>query len=158
MIRPPSLQRTYNEHWSQDAAFYQPAADATVEQVRDYLAKLEVAWDTGDWSALRVEGGGEPTTFVVRPLGVEQLGKLRDLRSAGMGDNEISQLAFRCALVSVSNLGDVKVKHVEDERFGRIASLSFLAEAGIFGDFGVQLVVELGTRVFKRANGIPPKR
>ena len=168
MIRPPSLQRTYNEHWSEDSSFEQapvsPSEGATDEERAAYVAAMatyatraEVAWETGDWSGLRVAGAGEPTTFVMRPLSTEQFCKLADMRSAGLGENELAAYAFRCALVSVSNLGDVKVSFVDDEKLGRIASLAFLTEAGAVGALGTRLVRELGARTLMRARGPSPK-
>jgi hypothetical protein len=152
VIKPPSLAKPFTEYFSEDPAFEQLASDATPEQTAEYSAKLTAAWETGDWSALRAEGAGEPTTFTVRALPSDAFGKLADIQAAGAGDNEVYQLAFRVVLQSVSNLGNAKVTTIEDERFGRIASLQFLTDAGVTGALGMRIMREIGVRALKRAN------
>lgn len=157
MIKAPSLRGPYNDHFSEDPAFLQLATDATPEQIAEYTAKLTAATETGNWSPLRVEGAGEPTTFVLRPIPSSAFGQLVDLQRGGTGENETLELAFRIALASVSNLGEAKVSFVEDPRFGRIASASFLETAGIHGALGVRIVREIGSRIIRRASDLGPK-
>lgn len=169
MIRPPSNIRQYAEHWSEDPAFEQappvPAKTATDDERRvaeqaleTYAAKLSVAWETGDWSALRVTGAGEPTTFLVKPLSSEVFGKLIDAQANGTGEHELHQLAFRCALQSVTQLEGAKVAFVEDEQFGRIASLAFFEDVGITGALGQRIIRDIGGRILRRAATLSPKR
>jgi hypothetical protein len=157
MIRPLSNQKVYDEHWSGDEAFEQVPSDATPEQIADYNAKLTVATETGNWSGLRVAGSSEPTKFTVRPIPVAAYGKLADLQVSGAGRVEILTLGFRIALVSVSNLDNAKVATVNDERFGKIATLSFLDDAGLTGAVGMRIVSEIGERCLERASTLSPK-
>lgn len=155
MIKPPSLFKPYTDCVSFDAAFVQLEPTATDEQKADYAARLQVAVDTGDWSGLRVAGAGEPTVFHLRVLTGDAFGKLADMQRAGVGDNELFTLALRLALLSVTGLGDARVSVVDDPKWGRIADLGFLEQAGIVGGFAYALIRELGERVLKRASGLP---
>jgi len=159
MIKPPSSQKQYDEFFSEDAAFRQLNEGASKEEIEEYNHARTVAWETGDWTAMRVQGAGEPTKFIVRPIPGEAFAKLADMATAGrIGDLELYTLAFRIALVAVLNLeGAAKVSFVEDERFGRIASLSFLADAGITGALAVRVLREIGSRVLQRAGTFSPK-
>ena len=89
MIRPPSNQKHYDEFWSEDEAFEQLPAEATAEARAAFGAKLTVAIETGDWSALRVAGASEPTKFIMRQIPGESFGKLADLQASGMGRSEL---------------------------------------------------------------------
>jgi hypothetical protein len=168
VIRPPSLIKQYDEYWSEDPAFEQapkhPGDSASEEEIKsykeadaDYTTRLFAAWDTGNWQSLRVQGGGEPTKFLMRPLPSEAGGVLADMRKAGSGDNELHTLAFRIALLGISNLEGVKVAPTDDERFGRIASLSWMTDVGLTGALGMRLINELGSRVIYKATTIGPK-
>lgn len=168
MIRPPSLVKQYDEYWSEDPAFEQapahPGDSASAEQLAafkkaeaEYTTKLFAAWDTGNWAPLRIEGGGEPTKFVMRPIPSSAGALLADMMQAQRGENEVYTLAFRIALVGVSNLEGAKVAPVNDERFGRIASLSWMDDVGITGAMGVRLLRELGSRAMSRASSLGPK-
>jgi hypothetical protein len=156
MNRPPSNQRHYDEYWSGDDAFEQSAPDATPEQFADYSAKLTVAIDSGDWSALRVAGGPEPVKFVVKLIPTATFTRILDLQKE-VGDNELAMLAFQAALVSVANLGNVKVVPENHDRLGRIASLSFFDDAGKGPAWGTRAVIEIGTRCLIRASTLSPK-
>jgi hypothetical protein len=159
MIRPPSLIKQYSEFWSEDAAFEQaPSEDASDDAKKEYAAKLTAAWDTGDWSPLRIAGSAEPTTFLMRPLPSDICGLLGDMQSSGAGNNELFTLAFRAALVGISNLDGAKLKMEEDERLGRIASLSWMDDVGLTGQPGLRLINEIGIRVVRRASSLSPKR
>jgi hypothetical protein len=162
----PNYRRTYAEHWSGDASFVAPPKPldetADAEQIKfhkaataDYEAKARVCFDTGTWDGLRVPGSPEPTTFTVRPLPTAIVATLADKQRGGLGDNQLYLLAFRAALVSVQNLGDAKVTFTDDPELGRIASLDFLAEAGVNGMLGVQIAREIGARCLWRATQLP---
>lgn len=152
MIKAPSLRKPFVDHWSEDPSFQQGPAEG--EALGDYEARVKVAIETGDWSGLRVEGSGEPTAFTVRPMPADAYAKLADAKNAGMGENELFALAFRVVLQSVVNLGDAKVTFADDDRFGRIASLAFLEQAGISGAMGARICRELGSRALYRASGL----
>jgi hypothetical protein len=163
MIRPPSQARPYTEHWSEDPAFEQPptepASDADEvalksykDSVEAYLLKVKTATETGNWSAMRIEGGQEPTRFTVRLIPPDALGKLGDMSARGAGENELAVLAFRCALIDV-NIEGVKVGKVNDDRFGRIAAIDWLDD---LGGAGVRLMREIGLRVFLKSSAVRP--
>jgi hypothetical protein len=167
MIRPPSLIKQYNDFWSEDPAFEQapkaPPVDASEdvkaayeEAAKCYVAKLTAAWETGDWQPMLV-GNAEPTKFLMRPLSSDVVGILSDMQNSGTRENELFTLAFRLALVGVQNLENAKVKILDDERFGKMASLSWMADVGLTGSFGLQLIRELGVRALNRASQLSPK-
>lgn len=169
MIRPPSIQKPYDEFWSEDEAFEQRPADppdnasaeakaAHAAELAAYEAKLTAAVEHGHWHALRVAGGTEPTKFLVRPLPSDATGILFDMRDAGVGLNELFITTFRVALLSVSNLDGAKVVPVEDDRFGKIASLAWMEQAGIVGTQGMRIILEIGARLLRRASPLDPKR
>ena len=143
--------KTYAERFSEDAAFV--ASDDSEE----YALKVKTAIETGDWSALRVEGGTEPVTYNMRPLGADVLGVLVDMQRNGCGDNELCTKAFRAALVSVAGIKDVKVKFDNDEHMGRIATLSWLEDAKIPPARGIRILREIGGRVLSKAMDLDPK-
>lgn len=165
--RPLSLIKPYTDHFSEDPAFVQapvaPGKDATDEERETYKAALEeystqltVAIDTGNWSALRVQGS-EPTTFTMRPLPSDVFGKLADLKASGTGENEIYVLAFRAACVGVANMGGAKLTFVADPVLGQIASLDVFEAAGVGGLLGLRVCRELGGRALNRAAGLSGK-
>jgi hypothetical protein len=151
VIKPPSNVKPYSDHFSEDPAFEQLPENATPEQSAEYATKVQVAIETGNWSGLRVDGASEPTTFTMKPLSSAHLGKLADMRNSGAGENAWLEYAFRCALVSVSNLGDAKVTLADGEDFGRIASLAWMETAGVTGSLGLRIIRELGGRALGRA-------
>jgi hypothetical protein len=66
--------------------------------------------------------------------------------------------AWRYAVVCISNLDGAKLKMEEDERLGRIASLSWMDDVGLTGQPGLRLINEIGIRVVRRASSLSPKR
>jgi hypothetical protein len=163
MIRLNSQARPFTDFFSEDPAFEQPPdapnKDATDEQVAAYKSALEAyllkrrhAEETGDWSALRVQGSSEPTRFTVRLIPPDALGKLGDMSAAGTGENELATLAFRLALIDC-NIEGVAVRRVDDDKFGKLADISWLADAG---GTGVRLMREIGWRVFVKSSAVRP--
>jgi hypothetical protein len=156
MIRPPSLSKPYEDHFSKDPAFVQLADDATEDEVREHVRKWRTARETGDFSALRVSGGGEPTVFTLRPLGLEAFAALVDMTRSGSGHNEVAVLAFRIALRGVSNFGKADIKFVHHKRFGQIATTEFLDKSGLPAGVTLAIATELGGAAIERASQLSP--
>lgn len=153
-LRPPSNQSNRDDFWSRDPAFIQLPDNATEAQGAAHALKWRVARETGNFGELLVEGAS-PTKFVMRPIPGNIIRKLIDKCSAGqLGDLELAALAFRCALVEVSNFGDTKIKHVNTEDFGRIASQSIVDE---LDEVAKGAVNELGSEAIQRATGLSGK-
>lgn len=157
MIRPPSNQRNYDAVFSGDSCFVQLPDNATEEQFIEHARKWEVARETGDYSALRVEGAGEPTVFKMRPLNLESFAAIVDMAKAGAGHNETAVLAFRVALQDVSNLGKVEIKRIQHKKFGQIATTEFLDKAGLPAGLSLQIAAELGGYAIQKASTLSPK-
>jgi hypothetical protein len=168
ITRSPSNQRSYDLVWTGDAAFVQPPElpdNATPEQrtehekaIKAYLDKWDVARETNDYAALRVEGS-DPTTFTVKPLTHDQMAIIFDMsRDPKTGVAEVNALAFAAALQSVTNLGDVEVKrNVFHAKLGLIASMDFFDKAGLVAGMSVQITLQLGELVIKKAASLSKK-
>lgn len=168
MIRPRSLQHTYDEFWSGDEAFAQPpdppsstreqdpaAWAAWDEQFAEHQLKVKVARDTGAWDALRVDGSDEPTKFVLRPVPGDVFRKVVDAVSQGeVGGTEAVLLLFRLALVEVVNLAGVReVKRAKHPRFGDMAGVEV---PNLLDRVNPAIVGEIGTTIRDRAMGVLP--
>jgi len=169
MLRLPSLIKPYVDFWSEDESFIQPPAKPSAdvddetrkaydEALADYTAKLTAVIDTGNWSALRKEGAGEPTGFVMRQLSADVLGKILDLRQSDkIGEREVMSLVFRAALISLTHFDGPKIVHDEDEDLGNLVSLKWMESVGFVGAVGIRIIQEIGARVFVRASQLGPK-
>lgn len=154
MLRPPSNQHPYNDHFSGDPAFVQPPANATKAQLEEHARKVEVARETGDWKALLIEGQ-QPTTFVMRPLKGNTFRNLVDDSMADkIGGAMMAQLAFRAAIESIANLGDVQIARQNDPRFGEIATVDV---TDTLDAISPKIVGELGSEAVRRARTLSPK-
>ena len=144
MIRPPSNQSHYDEFWSGDPAFVQPANQEAVRRARE----------TGDWRELLIDGQ-VPTKFVLQPLKGHQHRWIADqAASRAIGPAQAHQLAFRCALVDVVNFGDVKVKKTNHAALGQIATTDI---PDVLDSITTEIVSEIGDLIFARAQGLSPK-
>jgi hypothetical protein len=144
MIRPPSNQTSYDEFWSGDPAFVQPADPEKFKRARE----------TGDWAGVLLEGS-QPTKFVMQPLRGSQHRWIADQVAAGaIGAAQAHQLAFRCALQEVANFGDVAVKRTMHDKLGQIATSEI---PDLLDAITTAIVSEIGDRVFARAQGLSPK-
>ncbi len=159
MIRPPSVQSTYDEFWPGDPAFVQLADDATDAQRKEHAKRIEVARDTGDWSGLRVEGGSEPTKFVMRQVDrvawrtLQDRMQMDESSSRFIGANEGTSLLFRMALESIENLGDFKVtRGIEDG-----IQLAARKAVTYLDQISPAIVIDLGNAVFRRLVAPSPK-
>lgn len=170
-FRLPSAQKQYDDYCSLDPAFIQPpsppaegASDSERESFKaaaeEYLAKLTAAKETGDWSALRIDGQ-TPTKFVLGQVDRNVWRAIMD-RAVLPGDSPRSigqitlhSLLFRLALKSIVGLGDVKVERAPDHNWEGWV----MAQADIvtqLDEIDPRIVGEIGAGVFKRLQGIRP--
>ncbi len=157
MIRPPSVQKPYDEFYSGDPAFVQPPKDASEAALKDYAAKVKRARDTGDWSPLLIEGV-QPTRFVMQVIKGDQWRWLLDQSSRDdefkIGPAEFWHLMFRCALVEVANLGaEVNSKPVKHRHLGAIAPVDV---PNLLDTFDAAIVTELASAAFERSRTLNP--
>ena len=159
ITRLPSVQRTYDLCWSGDSAFVQLPDDADADAIKAHADKWRVARETGDYSALEVEGASPPTIFTFRQLNHDQTATLLDMsRSRQHGVAVVNSLAFMTAIDKVSNLGDAKIeRNVLHSQLGLIASSDFFAAAGVPPAVSVPIVLELGEIVFERMASLAKK-
>ena len=159
MIKPPSVQKTYDAFYSGDSAIVSLPDEASDEQRADLAKRIERALQTGQWADVVVPGE-QPTRFTMRPLGGEIAGELyamlRDARSQ-REQYVVWSLAFRLSIIDVKGLTDAgEVDFVVHPSFGRIATTAFLDRAGLKGDLGAAIITELGLLAFKKARGDDP--
>lgn len=155
MLRLPSNQREYDEYWSGDPAFHQPADSD--EARAEHAAKIKRARETGDWSPLLIDGE-TPTKFVMRPIKGDQWRWLVDEATREdehrMGPALFNQLMFRCAVVSVKNLGmKVNEDQVRHKKLGMIAPKDI---PDVLDSIDASIVTELAGVAFERARNINP--
>lgn len=167
--RSPSNQRNYDLVWSRDEAFVQlPDAppDSASQEDKDayeklqkaHIAKWEIARESGDYSALRVEGKPDPTVFTMKPLSHEQLMVLWDMGRADAGVGETNALAFAAALQGVTNLGDAVVERNHfHPKLGMIASTAFFEKVGVPASVAFNIELELGQVIIARAATLSKK-
>lgn len=155
--RLPSLQRQYDEYWSEDPAFVQPPEDATGEQRKEHANRVRIARETGDWSPL-VAQNAQPTKFVMRPLkGALARKLLDDINFGRVGSAVLASIAFRAALVTIEN-GPTHwpaVSQVNHPDYGPLVAQE-VADA-IDGE-DLAIIGELGGVILNRARGPSPKR
>lgn len=167
MLRLPSNQRDYDDYWSGDPAFIQPSPlpdNPTDEQTaewkkafEEHAAKIKRARETGDWSPLLIEGQ-QPTKFVMQQIRGDQWRYLVDESTREdehrMGPATFWQLMFRCACVSVKNLGiDVNDKPVKHRDLGLIAPADI---PNLLDKIDASIVTELAGAAFERARNLNP--
>jgi hypothetical protein len=145
--RLPSNKQTYDLFWSEDPAFVQGEGS-------EHERKLEQARETGDWSALLVQGQ-IPTKFVARQVPSEIRRRLLDRYSAEkIGGRELDALLVRVAIVDVVGFGDFKLGFAKHEDWGRVAS-SELVDA--MDAYAPGSITELALQIFNRMMGISGK-
>lgn len=133
MIRPPSVQRTYQAFFSGDPAIVQLPADATDDQRKEHAHRLKVALETGDWGPI-LSGEGDPTRFTLRFVPGDIFEKIIDRAilpndsQLRIGPREYGTLLVRAALIEVSNAGDLQIKFDKHPWLGRIASAETVNE------------------------------
>lgn len=158
--RPPSYQRTYDTYYSGDPSFAQLADDATKEQAGEYVAKITVAHDTGDWSALLVPGGA-PTKFVLQQIdrnvwrAITDRAVLPPENPRWIGPVILPSLLLRLALQSIPGW-DVEVSRKPDPSWGGWV----MAQPDIvtmLDEIDTGIVGELGAQIFRRLQGVSSK-
>jgi hypothetical protein len=153
MLRPPSIQRQYDEFYSRDPALLQPPPNATPKELEDHATKIRVARETGDWTALLV-AGETPTKFVMRPLSGALFRRLSDrMIMRRIGPAELNAYAFRAALVEIPGW-PTKLEREQVEDFGSLVAVDLVDE---LEHIDPRIVTELGAEVIRRARGPTPK-
>lgn len=167
-LRAPSLQSSYDDFFSGDPALIpqpvEPVADADSKAkaaykaaVEEYLTKLRVARDTGNWAEILV-GTDQPARFVMKPLTGSAYRAIVDASSSDKaGPGVLNQIAFRACITKVVDSGlpasDVIVKRVRDPLFGELATATI---ADYLDAIDVRIVSELGGEAMRRVT-IGPK-
>lgn len=167
-LRPPSLQREYDDFWSGDPALLQPpmppdetASDelkkAWLAEITAHAELLQRARESGDWTPLFL-AGQNPTKFTLRPLPAHAYALLADMSkkytAEGVrvhNDNELTALAFCIAIVRVTNLGAAKIKTARHPDFGQIATTSFFDDVGLEAGTALKVTQEIGGAAIARA-------
>lgn len=152
MLTAPSLHRAFALVYSGDPALDLPADTKERERV------LASARETGHWPTF---AGQEPTLFTCRSLhGAPLTWLLGEARRKQLSQDELCELAFRLALTEVVNLGNVQVqREVRGEQLQLTADTLAAIYAIGDGTVGIQVVLELGAAVLRRAmEGIAPRR
>ena len=152
MLRLPSLQREYSYISAADDAIATPPKDADEATRAAFAHRLDVARRTGDYTDVLLEGR-VPTKFLLRHIPGDTLRKLYDDANR-LGHLEVASLAFRLALVDVSNLDGLRVRHEDHERYGRIAAADVVS---VLDSVSPEIVNEVGLYALKRSQGIDPK-
>lgn len=166
MINPPSLQRPYDEFWSFDPAIVPPPDDPPSDAdddvkgsfraaVEEWKRRLDVARETGNWSAVTVPGM-DPTRFTLEPITGQALREIRSRLEAGQLDmtHTAAPLAFRACIVKISN-PSIEFKHERDKDLGRLAPVSLTNKLDAIDP---TIVTELGILCLTRGTqGPSPK-
>lgn len=162
MIKPPSQQFPYTLVYSGDPALNLPT-DPDGDEARTKLLRakaLEVARDTGDWTAL-IHTGEVPTLFTVRPITGALLDwMMSEARRRESTAAEVHVFALRVALTKIDGFGDARVETAPAGREGefRIATMKIIDALYAVEGVGRDVVQELGSIVWQRAlEGLRPK-
>ena len=172
MIRLPSLVKAYDAVYSGDPALKQPPAKpddkapeselaAYKKAITDHRATIEACQETGDWSALTIEGQ-QPSKFVLGQIDrniwrtISDRGSLPDSNPRHLGFGATLALLFRLALRDIPGLTDVKVEREPDPAWDNwtmakpgIVTLLDMADPGI--------VTEIGFGIWKRLVDVSKK-
>lgn len=155
MIRFPSLQKTYDDFYTGDAAIIPrpeaPSTSASTEEIEAYQAalkewgtKIKAAKETGQWGPVLVPGG-VPTKFVMGQVDrnawrsiVDRM-QLPEENKLHIGLTQLSSLLFRLAVREVPGI-EVKVTRYVDEQWGwemaqpELVTLLDMADPKIVGE------------------------
>lgn len=158
MLRPPSVQKQYDDYYPGDPAFAQLSDNASDEERAEYTAKWETATETGDFSKLG--NLADATKFVMRPIPGKSVLKIDDLRmSRRIGDNEKFELALRCALVEIVSVPPIRFKlafHEDSDLrgLGQIASADVINQ---LYEIDSRIVLIMGARAWVKAVALSGK-
>ncbi len=153
----PSNQRTYDEFWSGDPAFVQLAENADDKAVDEHVRQIQMARETGNWQALRIADGPEPTRFGVKPMpGNAYRALCGMLESKQIDPIGLAPLAFRACIVRIDNGGmDGVLPRINDHKLGDIAAVKV---TNYLDSIDLGIVSEIGTQLFMRGTqGLAPK-
>lgn len=149
LSRRPSLQHAHDFISELDDAIARPAEDAPDSVRAAFAHQLEVARDTGDYSAV-LKDGGQPSRITLRPIDPMVSRRLLDAHSAGdIGAAEMFAIVFCVAVEKVAGI-DLP-KPITDDQWGRRLPDSVLRE------FGDAVVNEVAIHAWHRALAISPK-
>jgi hypothetical protein len=157
VIKPPSLQRPFTLIFSGDPALELPTDE------KERAKALEVARDTGNWSALLKVGGEPPTLFEIIPMTATAKHWLGQLQlEQGITQIQICALAFRLSIKKIESFGDFKLRFEERSLDSgdkiTLATADVIDELGKLGPAGESIMIEIGTLALLRAaQGVPPK-
>ncbi|TXH41025.1 MAG: hypothetical protein E6Q97_38475 [Desulfurellales bacterium] len=161
MISVPSLQKTYDEFWSDDDAIIKPQLTGLEsdkerqEKLAAWATSLRIARETGDWSGI-LSGNGEPTRFRLRIIPGDVARKLFDYNS---NDRlaEVNALLVRAALVEIVGAhGFPDFKPTKDPDYANLGPIAPVAVTNLLDAIDRSIVNELAARVVARMT-LPPK-
>lgn len=168
MIKPPSVQKTYDAFYKGDPAVISidpviaampPEAEKRIEAEQKLDARITRARETGQWEDALLPGE-RPTIFTFKQLpsaiSGELYSMLKDARSH-RDQYTVYRLAFLLAIIEVKNLPDAgEINFVTHSQFGRMATPEFLDRAQCSGQLGAAIMVDLGSYVIYRAGAASP--
>jgi hypothetical protein len=157
MIRPPSLQKHQDDFYSGDPAFIQLPGDATEAQRVEHAHRWKVARETGNYSALLVEGQ-HATKFTMQPIKRNDWRAFADRASLPfdssrrIGNAVLPSLLFRMSVVSISGL-DIEIKRYPHREWDGwdMASVDVIE---MLDSIDPRIVTELGELAFTRMSDI----
>lgn len=150
MTTAPSLQHPYDVILASDPAIAKPE-NGDEAGVAEFVRKLGIARDTGDYSALLIEGV-TPVRYRIRHVAQKMLRRLHDRQNA-VGDNfvgrqETAELCVQLGLVEVVGR-DIKLEYDSSQVWGRKLRDSVTEQ------IGHDEVIELGTIIYVRSHADP---
>jgi hypothetical protein len=171
VIRPPSLQRSWDEYFTGDPAIFQPpppppddASDeikkAHKEAIEQYIAKIRSARETGNWMPVVVEGQ-IPTKFTLHPVdrniwrAIMDRAVLPSSNPRHIGEVTLHALLVRLSLRNITGF-EQKIERLPDPNWDNWV----MAQASIIttlDEIDPRIIGELGSSVFRRLQGISPK-
>lgn len=162
--RPPTLQRDFDLCFSGDPAFKQPpklVGDPTDElraEIEQYVTRLRVAKETGNWSELLIEGQ-LPTRFVCRQVDRNVWRSIMDRvilpgdSPRHIGQVTMNALLFRLAVKEIT--GWDKFERLPDANWDNwiMAPASLVT---MLDEIDPRIVGEIGGDVFAKLRGVGP--
>lgn len=171
-FRPPSLSKSYDEFVSIDPVFVRspmpPGDGATEEEIAafktaldEYIAKLRVARQTGDWAGMLVPGKtlADATKFTLLQVDSNIWRELLDraTQSEGtpgrIGGAQLRALLVRLAIKAITGF-ETTIVRTEDPAWGYTMAQAEVVD--ILDRFHPSIVGELGNRITERLRGVDP--
>ena len=132
MIQVPTNIGNYTDCWAGDSALLK---DENL---------VRIARETGDWSALIVEGQ-TPTRFTMRVIPGHVFRKIAD---SALGEVERLSMLFRASCTAISGLEPFKFTTVKDRDYGVLASVDV---TDLLDSVNINIVNELGSAAMNRS-------